>query len=74
MDSVTTSVIEYTVFESEPAYSVEVITSIEKVPLPLNPRGLVCTELSVTWAGISGVSEECETDDRPDTGMLYPRG
>ena len=74
MDPVISTVTEYTVFQTEPAYSVEVVTSIEKVPLPLNPRGLVCTEFDVTWAGISGVAEECETDDRPDTGMLYPRG
>ena len=75
MDPVTpTSINEVAVYLPEPAYTVEIINTIEIVPLPLNPRGLTCVELGVTWAGISGVSEECENDDRPDTGMMYPRG
>lgn len=68
-----TSINEVAVYLPEPAYTVEIINTIETISLPLNPRQLTCVELGVNWAGISGVPEECE-DDRPDTGMLYPRG
>jgi len=73
MDPVSlTSISEVAVYLPAPAYTVEIINTIESVPLPLNPRGLICTEVNVNWSSISDTPEECEA--RPETGMLYPRG
>lgn len=73
MDPITpsTSITEATITALLPL-DYELISSQQRVPLPLNTRALIATELTINFTG-GGSTPECD-DGRPDTGMLYPRG
>ena len=74
MDPITPSdqIIEITLDYSSPGIAPELITSIQRVPLPLFTRALFATEISLDSTG-GGSPPDCD-DGRPDSGMLYPRG
>ena len=74
MDPITPSnpIIEVTVDDSSLVTTSELVTSIQRVPLPLVTRALFATEISLDSTG-GGSPPDCD-DGRPDSGMLYPRG